>query len=75
MQEKLLTILSQICETDLVKEDQSINLFDNNLLDSIGVIQLLIAVESEFGIVVDAIDLQRQDIETPGKLVDYFSKL
>jgi D-alanine--poly(phosphoribitol) ligase subunit 2 len=75
MNEKLLDILATACETDLVKTDTSINLFDNSLLDSIGVIQLLLAIESELGIVVDPIDLQREDIETPEKFVAYFSKL
>jgi D-alanine--poly(phosphoribitol) ligase subunit 2 len=75
MKEKLLDILATACETDLVKTDTSINMFDNSLLDSIGVIQLLLAIESELGIVVDPIDLQREDIETPEKFVAYFSKL
>jgi D-alanine--poly(phosphoribitol) ligase subunit 2 len=75
MKEKLLEILCEICDSDVVKNDQTINLFENNLLDSMGVIELLVAVESTFGLVVDPIDLQRPDIETPAKLIDYFSSL
>jgi D-alanine--poly(phosphoribitol) ligase subunit 2 len=75
MKEKLLEILCGICDSDIVKKNQEINLFENNLLDSMGVIELLVAIESTFGIVVDPIDLQRSDIETPLRVVNYFSKL
>jgi len=46
MEEKILEILEGICNTDEVRADKDINLFDNGLLDSLGLIELIIEIES-----------------------------
>jgi D-alanine--poly(phosphoribitol) ligase subunit 2 len=74
MEEKILEILENICGTDEVREDKDINLFDNGLLDSLGIIELLIQIEEELGIVLQPTEMEREDIETPNKLIGYLEE-
>jgi D-alanine--poly(phosphoribitol) ligase subunit 2 len=73
MEEKILDILETICGVDEVKEDKDINLFDNGLLDSLGVIELLVQIEEKLGIVIEPTEVEREHIETPNKLINYIN--
>ena len=52
LQEKILDILAEICEDDCVRQDLSLPLFENDLLDSLAVVELLVELESAFGSVL-----------------------
>jgi D-alanine--poly(phosphoribitol) ligase subunit 2 len=74
MEEKVLDILLAICGTDEVKEDRDINLFDTGLLDSLGVIELLVEIEEKLHIVIEPTEVDRDEINTPNKLINYLAK-
>lgn len=74
MEEKILDILETITGVDEVKEDRDINLFENGLIDSLGVIELLVQIEEKLGIVIEPTEVEREQIETPNKLIEYLSK-
>jgi len=74
MKDKLLDILESICGTDEVKKDLDINLFEEGLLDSLGVTELLIEIEEKLGIEIAPTEIVREDIETPNKIIAYLSK-
>lgn len=74
MDEKILSILEELCGTDEVRNDRDINLFEEELLDSLGLIELLIQIEETFGIKLEPTEVQREDIETPNKLIEYLKK-
>ena len=65
MEEKILDILSKACEDDVVKEDLNIELFETDLLDSLGFIEMVIQLEETFGITVAPSELDRAQINTP----------
>ncbi|MBQ1312015.1 MAG: D-alanine--poly(phosphoribitol) ligase subunit 2 [Blautia sp.] len=69
MREKILDILAEVCEDDVVKEDLEMNLFEEGLLDSMGVAQLLMEAEDLLGVVIALTEIQREDIDTPEKIV------
>ena len=69
MREKILDILAEVCEDDVVKEDLEMNLFEEGLLDSMGVAQLLMETEDLLGVVIALTEIQREDIDTPEKIV------
>lgn len=71
MKEQILDILERISATDEVKSNPDIMLFDEGLLDSLGLIELLICLEEEMGIKIDPTEIDRKDIDTPNKLVEY----
>ena len=70
LQEKVLDILAEICEDDCVRQDLSLPLFENDLLDSLAVVELLVELESAFGIVLSPSEFTREDIGTPQKIID-----
>lgn len=69
MEEKVLAILEEICEDDAVRSDLNINLFEEELLDSLAFTELLVAIEEQFGIVISPSEVERTDVETPGKII------
>jgi D-alanine--poly(phosphoribitol) ligase subunit 2 len=74
MEEKILDILETICGVDEAREDKDINLFETGLLDSLAVIELLVQIEEKLGIVIEPTEVEREEIETPNKLIQYLSK-
>ena len=44
------------------------DLFEEGLLDSFGVIQLLMGLEERFGVTLEMGDLSREEIATPAKI-------
>lgn len=71
MEEKVLDILEEICEDEVVREDLDIQLFEMGLLDSLAVAELLVMIEEEFNIEILLTELDRSQIETPNKLIAY----
>ncbi|MCB6994005.1 D-alanine--poly(phosphoribitol) ligase subunit DltC [bacterium 210820-DFI.6.37] len=70
MEEKVLDLLEEICEDDIVKEDMDINLFEEDLLDSLAFTELLVAIEERFGMVISPSEVERGDVETPAKIIE-----
>ena len=52
MEEKLLDLLEEICEDDIVREERDMDLFAEGYMDSFGYTELLVGIEDRFGIVL-----------------------
>lgn len=74
MQALIYNILEEITGENLYKES-NVNLFDSERLDSLGLIELIIAIEDKFNIKLDPAMVDRKDIETPTKLIEYLTVL
>ncbi|WP_298836083.1 D-alanine--poly(phosphoribitol) ligase subunit DltC [Clostridium sp.] len=70
MEESIYNILEEITGEDLRKEG-NVNLFDSGRLDSLGIIELIVAIEDNFNIKLDPAIVTRKDIETPNKIIKY----
>ena len=70
MEEKVLALLERICDDTVVKEDLQVNLFEEDLLDSLAFTELLVAIEEQFGIVISPSQVERTDVETPEKIIN-----
>jgi D-alanine--poly(phosphoribitol) ligase subunit 2 len=70
MENKILDILENVCSSDEVKADRNINLFEAGLLDSLGIIQLLIDIEEVLVVKIQPTEVQRKQIETPRKIIE-----
>jgi D-alanine--poly(phosphoribitol) ligase subunit 2 len=44
------------------------------LLDSFGAIELLVAIDEEFGIRIEPTELAREEFDTPNKIIGYVTK-
>lgn len=71
MEEKLLEILEGVCGTDEVRNDLDLNLFEDGLLDSLGVIELLLSIEDNLKISIQPTEVTREQISTPRKIINY----
>lgn len=69
MKEKVLDMLEEICEDDVVREDMDINFFDTGLLDSLAVTVLIVEIEERFGISLSPTEIERSQMDTPNKLL------
>ncbi len=69
MNEEVLTILEEITGTDEVKNNLDIDIFAENLLDSLGTIQLLVELEDHFQISIPVSEFDRKQWSTPRKII------
>lgn len=74
MEEKALDLLAEATGTDEVKDHRDMNLFEEGLMDSLGMVQFLVDVESELGIEVPVSEVQREEWDTPNKIVEQLKK-
>ena len=71
MEEKLLSILEEICDDEIVREDKDVDLFETDLIDSLGVVNLMVAIEEEFGITLAPTEIEREEFNTPNRIISY----
>ena len=71
MEEKLLSILEEICDDEIVRENKDIDLFETDLIDSLGVVSLMVAIEEEFGITLAPTEIEREEFNTPNRIISY----
>lgn len=70
MEEKILDILEEICGDEIVRENKDINLVENDLMDSLDFTELLVEIETNFGVVLPPSEYTRDDIDTPNKIIE-----
>lgn len=70
MEEKVLEMLAELCEDEIVKEKQEVELFETGLLDSLTFAELLFEIENQFGVIIAPSEIERKDINTPKKIIE-----
>lgn len=68
-QNTVVDILSDLTGSDDVKTNLDLDLFATGLLDSMGTVQLLLELQSQFGIDVPVSEFDRAQWATPNKIV------
>ena len=68
---RVLVILEEIAETDEVRKDLDLELFHSDILDSLATVQLIVALEAEFGVEISPAEIEREDWATPRKIIAY----
>lgn len=69
MKEEILVILEDLTGTDEVRNDLELDLFEEGLLDSLGMVQLLVELEGQLGVSVPVSEVQREEWNTPNKII------
>ena len=70
LEEKVLSIIEEICEDYVIYEERDINLKEEGLMDSLAFVELLVRME-EFGIEVAPTEVTYEEIDTPNKIIHY----
>lgn len=69
MEKRILEIIAEICEDEIVIEQPDINVSDEDLMDSLEYTELLIQLEEEFGVLIAPSEYTREEMDTPRKIV------
>jgi D-alanine--poly(phosphoribitol) ligase subunit 2 len=70
----VLKELERLTGTDQVRKDPNVDLFGHKLLDSLGAVELTIALGEAFGVELSPSDIDRDLWATPQKIIDFFSE-
>ena len=65
MEEQIIAMLGDICGADPGEIQPDTALFDEGILDSFGLVQLIVALEEAFGVALDPAELERAQMATP----------
>jgi D-alanine--poly(phosphoribitol) ligase subunit 2 len=69
MKDQILSVLATVAETEEVKTNPDLALYDLQILDSMKTVELIVALGGEFGIEISPAEFERESWATPSKLV------
>jgi D-alanine--poly(phosphoribitol) ligase subunit 2 len=70
----VMSILEQVTGTDQVRRDPDLALFDLDILDSLGTVELIVALSEKFGVEISPAEIERQQWASPRKIVAYMEE-
>ena len=66
---KIMDVLAGVAETDEVRTNPDLALYDLQILDSMKTVDLIVALSSEVGVNISPAEFERESWATPAKLV------
>ena len=69
MKEKVLDLLEEVCDDDVVREDLDMDLFEEELMDSLAFAELLAMIEDELGVVISPSEVVWSQVNTANKII------
>ncbi len=66
---RVIDVLENIAGTDQVRRDLDLELFDQHILDSLGMVELMVALSDKFGIDISPAEIERAQWSTPRKII------
>ncbi len=70
--EKLaIEIMEDIAETDEIKDNMDLDLFDAGLIDSLSTISIILLIEEKLGLALQPTDFEREDIATVNNFIEF----
>lgn len=67
--ECMLDLIEEVCDDEVIREERDIDLFKAGLLDSMAAIELLVGIESEFGVVIAPTAVEREEMNSVNKII------
>lgn len=67
--DKVLQLLASVAETDEVRTNLDLPLYESQILDSMKTVELMVMLEEQFGVKVSPAEFERESWKTPRKLV------
>jgi D-alanine--poly(phosphoribitol) ligase subunit 2 len=74
MEDKIMEILNGICGAEEGELEPDIDLFEEGILDSFGVISLFVEIEKQLGIKLEPTELTRDEIKSPALIISQVLK-
>ncbi len=67
--ERILDLLATVAETDEVRINPDLALYDLQILDSMKTVELIVALSNEMGVEISPAEFERESWATPRKLI------
>ncbi|HEX8312402.1 MAG TPA: D-alanine--poly(phosphoribitol) ligase subunit DltC [Chthoniobacteraceae bacterium] len=67
--DKILDVLASVAETDEVRTNPDLALYDLQVLDSMKTVELIVAFGNELGVEISPAEFEREAWATPAKVV------
>ncbi|NTW29264.1 MAG: D-alanine--poly(phosphoribitol) ligase subunit DltC [Coriobacteriia bacterium] len=65
----VLALLIDICGEPEIENERDADLFELGLLDSMAAVELLVAIEENFGVEIAPTEVQREEMNTVNKII------
>lgn len=75
MKDKILQLLVDVCEDETILEDETINLIETNILDSLAFINLISRLEEEFNIEIEPTEVPYEVWTSTKSIVEFVQNL
>lgn len=69
LEQQILDLIVDICGDDVVYDERDIDLFEEDLFDSMAAIEFLVDIEDKFGVSIAPTELEREEMNTPNKII------
>ncbi len=70
----VLNILERVTGTDQVRRNPDLALFDLDILDSLGTVELIVALSEKFGVEISPAEVERQQWASPRKIIAFMEE-
>ena len=67
--ERIVDLVVEISGEDEVADERDLDLFEEEILDSMAAIELLVALKEEFGVSIAPTELERDEMNTVNKII------
>ena len=74
LKQQIIDLIIEICDDDIVADEPDLDLFEEGLFDSMAAIEFLVDVEDRFGVSIAPTELEREEMNTPAKIVARISE-
>ena len=71
IRESVIEIFEEVLGSDEVRDNQDLDMFENEMLDSLAIIEVLLGIEDKLDLSLQPTDLERKDMATVNNLVDF----
>ena len=68
--EKILAIIIELCDDEIVRDDPDVELIEEGILDSLDYVEMLVEFEETFGITMAPSEFTMEQMSTPNKIVE-----
>ena len=69
IRQQIIDLVADITDEPDVSDEPDLDLFEEEILDSMAAIELLVAIKDEFGVSIAPTELERSEMNTLNKIV------
>lgn len=70
LEERIVELIVDITGEDEIGDYRDDDLFEEDVLDSLGAIELLVRIKEQFGVAIAPTELEREEMNTVNKIID-----